>query len=85
MKKYLNEFERKCRHIKKFNNKKIYADDSLVKNKPKFFTDKDNYRGLNTFFEKLMNIKLIDKATQNNLSHKQRLPLKIYRKIEIYL
>ena len=46
------------------------TDNSLVKNKTKFFLDKNNCE-LNTFFEKLWNLNLKEKTTKNNLSQKQ--------------
>ena len=49
-----------------------HTDDSLLKSKSKFFPDKDNNSERNPFFEKLWNITLKEKTTQNNLSQKQR-------------
>ena len=66
----LQEFERKFRLIEIFKNTKD-TDNSLVKNKTKFFLDKNNCE-LNTFFEKLWNINLKEKTTKNNLSQKQK-------------
>ena len=59
-KKDLKEFERKFRLIEKFKNKRD-TDDSLVKNKSKFFPDKNNNGELNTFFEKFWSINLKEK------------------------
>ena len=52
LKKDLQEFERKFRLIEIFKNTKD-TDNSLVKNKTKFFSDKNNCQ-LNTFFKKIM-------------------------------
>ena len=51
---------------------KVYTNNSQVKNKPKFFPDKDSESEFNTFFKKLSNIKLKIKTTQKNLSHKDK-------------
>ena len=71
LKKDLQEFERKFRLIEIFKNTND-RDTSLIKNKTKFFSDQNNYSELNTFFEKLWNINLKEKATKNNLSQKQK-------------
>ena len=72
----LKEFERKFRLIEKFKNKKD-TDDSLVKNKTKFFPDKNNNSELNSF-EKSRNINLKEKKTQKIISHKTKTSLKIH-------
>ena len=61
--------------IEKFKNKRD-TDDSLVKNKTKFFPDKNNNSELNTFFEKFWSINLKEKTTKNNPSQKQTQALK---------
>ena len=47
-------------------------DDTLVKNKTKFFPDKSNNSEQNTLFEKLWSVNLKEKTTKNNLSLKQK-------------
>ena len=82
LKKDLKEFERKFRLIEKFRNQKD-TDDSLVKNKTKFFPDKNNNSEQNIFFEKLWSISLKEKKTTvNNFSQNQKQALKIYRKMK---
>ena len=55
------------------------ADDSIVKNKTKFFWDKNNNSELNIFLEKLWNISLKEKTTKKKeLSQKQKKSLKSY-------
>ena len=64
------------RLIENFKNKKE-IDDSLVKNKTKFFSDK-NTSELNTLFEKLWNIKLKEKKQQKQPLPQTKTSLKKY-------
>ena len=51
---------------------KKYTDNSLVKNKTKFFPDKNNNNELNTFFEKLWNFNLKEKINKKITFHKNK-------------
>ena len=44
-------------------------ENSFVKNKTKFFSDKNNNNELNTFFEKLWNINLKEKTKKKITFH----------------
>ena len=65
----------KIRLIEKFKNKSD-TDDFLVKNKTKFFLDKNNKSEVNIFFKKLWIINLKEKTHKTHLSPKQKQALK---------